>query len=299
MRVFVVGNRGQLGAELMRATWPEGAVVEGADLPDLDVTRTADVAARLDAFRPTLVVNASAYTAVDKAEGEQALASAVNGAAPGALAELTAARGLPIVHVSTDYVFDGAKRGAYVEDDPVAPIGHYGASKAEGEARVRAANARHLVLRTSWVYAAHGNNFVRTMLRLAKDRDVLKVVADQFGRPTGARDLATTIVELAPRMVIDGAAADDFPFGTYHFACAGRTNWHQLASAVIERAERYTGRRPEVVPIATWEYPTPARRPGNSELDTTKLTATLGLVPRTWQASVREVVDELFERGMV
>ncbi len=294
MRVFVVGNRGQLGAELMRATWPEGSVVEGADLPELDVRHTADVAARLDAFAPTLVVNASAYTAVDKAESEHALASAVNGTAPGALAELAAARGLPVVHVSTDYVFDGAKRGAYVEDDAISPIGHYGASKAEGEARVRAANARHLILRTSWVYAAHGNNFVRTMLRLAKDRDTLRVVADQFGRPTGARDLATTIVELAPRM-----SASEFPFGTYHFACAGRTNWHQLACAVIERAERYTGRRPEVVPIATWEYPTPARRPSNSELDTTKLTATLGLVPRTWQASVREVVDELFERGTV
>lgn len=296
MRVFVAGNRGQLGTELMRASWPEGTVVTGEDLPALDITRADAVEVQIRAARPDLLVNAAAYTAVDRAESDPTTARAVNATAPGALAQLAKALGIPLVHVSTDYVFDGAKQGAYVEDDPIAPLGVYGATKAAGEQAVRDAQPQHLILRTSWVYASHGANFVKTMLRLAGERDVLRVVADQRGRPTGARDLAQAIVARAPAMV--GAdRATGFPWGTYHFACAGETTWHGLATRTIELAAPRTGKRPDVQPIATADYPTPAKRPANSVLDTTKYERTFGVTIRTWQDSLAEVVGELVPDG--
>lgn len=297
MRVFVVGNRGQLGTELMRARWPDGTVVLGEDLPALDITNVGALEAQVGAAKPDIIVNAAAYTAVDKAESDRATAQAVNGAAPGALATLAARWRVPLVHVSTDYVFDGAKAGAYVEADPIAPIGAYGETKAAGERAVRDAHAEHLILRTSWVYASHGANFVKTMLRLARERDTLKVVADQRGRPTGARDLAHAIVARTPGMVAAAHAGPPFAWGTYHFACAGETTWHGLAAQTIELAAPHTGRRPQVLPITTAEYPTPARRPANSVLDTTKYERTFGATLRTWQDSLAEVVSELVTDG--
>jgi dTDP-4-dehydrorhamnose reductase len=291
MRVFVAGNRGQLGTELSRAVWPEGTTLEGADLPELDLTDHAQTAARLQAFGPDVLINASAYTAVDKAESERERAYAVNEGAPGALASWAAARGIPVVHVSTDYVFDGEKSAPYVEDDPIAPLGVYGASKAAGEQAVRQAAPRHLILRTSWVYAPHGANFVRTMLRLAADRDQLRVVNDQRGRPTSARQLAEVIAVLAPQMRDPG-----FAYGTYHFAGAGACTWWELASATLDRARPHTGRRPEIVPITTAEYPTPARRPKSSVLDTTKLERVFGLRPAAWTVELDRAIAELFPR---
>lgn len=301
MRVFVAGNRGQLGTELMRASWPAGTVVVGEDLPALDITHADAVEAQVRAAQPDLLVNAAAYTAVDKAEADPLTARAVNATAPGTLARLAKELGIPLVHVSTDYVFDGAKPSAYVEDDPIAPLGVYGETKAAGERAVREALAEHLILRTSWVYASHGANFVKTMLRLAGERDVLRVVADQRGRPTGARDLAQAIVARAPAMVLrnpaHGVGGAAFPWGTYHFACAGETTWHGLAARTIALAAPRTGKRPDVQPIATADYPTPARRPANSVLDTTKYERTFGVTIRTWQDSLAEVVGELVPDG--
>ena len=285
VRVFVVGSRGQLGHELMRAAWPAGTALVGADLPELDLTQPDAIARAVRGHAADIVVNAAAYTAVDKAESERDLAFRVNADGPHTLAKL----GLPLVHVSTDYVFDGQKQGPYVEDDPIAPLGVYGASKAAGERAVADTLPRHLILRTSWVYAAHGANFVRTMIRLSKERDVLSVVADQHGRPTSARELARTIVALAPRMV----ARDFDRWGTYHFAGAGETTWHGLASEVIARAAPYTGKTPEIRAIRTEDYPTPAKRPANSILDTHKFERAFGLPLMPWQASVAEVVGEL------
>lgn len=293
MRVFVAGNRGQLGRELMQAAWPAGTVVLGEDLPALDITDATALEAAVRAAAPDLLVNAAAYTAVDKAETETERAHAVNATAPGQLAVLARALGVPLVHVSTDYVFDGQKAGAYVEDDTVAPLGAYGRTKEAGERAVREGVAEHLILRTSWVFAAHGANFVRTMLRLAGERDVLRVVADQRGRPTSARDLAQAIVARAPAMV----AKAGFPWGTYHFACQGPTTWHGLASETIALAAPRTGRRPEVQPISTSDYPTPAQRPANSVLDTSKYERTFGVSIRSWQASLAEAVAELLPEG--
>ncbi len=299
MRVFVAGNRGQLGTELMRATWPAGTVVLGEDLPALDIRDEGAVEAQVRAARPDLVVNAAAYTAVDKAESDRDAARAVNAVAPGTLARVAKSLRIPLVHVSTDYVFDGTKAGGYVEDDPIAPLGVYGETKAAGEQAVRDAQPEHVIFRTSWVYASHGANFVKTMLRLANERDVLRVVADQRGRPTGARDLAQAIVGLSAAMVgrknpADGAA---FPWGTYHFACAGETTWHGLATRTIELAAARTGKRTDVQPIGTADYPTPAQRPANSVLDTTKYERTFGVTIRTWQDSLAEVVGELLPDG--
>jgi dTDP-4-dehydrorhamnose reductase len=228
---------------------------------------------------------------VDKAESERERAYAVNEGAPRALATWAASRGIPLVHVSTDYVFDGEKSAPYVEDDPIAPLGVYGASKAAGEQAVRQAAPRHLILRTSWVYAPHGANFVRTMLRLAADRDQLRVVHDQRGRPTSARQLAEVIAELAPQM-----RDPSFAYGTYHFAGAGACTWWELASAVLDRAQPHTGRRPQIVPITTAEYPTPARRPRSSVLDTTKLEQVFGLRPTAWTVELDRTLAELFPR---
>ncbi|MFO0725575.1 MAG: dTDP-4-dehydrorhamnose reductase [Myxococcota bacterium] len=292
MRIFVAGDRGQLGTELHRAAWPQGTVVTGADLPALDITEREKVAAALETAAPDILINASAYTAVDKAESERERAFAVNETGPRILAELAAARGIPVVHVSTDYVFDGEKTTPYLEDDPVAPLGVYGASKEAGERAVRAGNPRHLLLRTSWVYAAHGANFVRTMIRLAGERDQLRVVHDQRGRPTSARQLAGVIARLAPRMREPG-----FAFGTYHFAGAGACTWWELASATLDRARAHTGRRPEIIPITTAEYPTPARRPKSSVLDTGKLERSFGLSPEPWTEELDQVIAALFAAG--
>lgn len=293
MRVFVAGSRGQLGTELMRASWPAGTTVLGEDLPLLDITQPEVVEARVRAAAPDVLINAAAYTAVDKAESDRATAHAVNAEGPATLGRLARSLGIPLVHVSTDYVFGGDKNGAYLETDPIAPLGVYGETKAAGERAVREALDQHLILRTSWVFASHGANFVKTMLRLAADRDVLRVVADQRGRPTGARDLAQAIIARAPALV----SQPDFPWGTYHFACTGETTWHQLAQHTVERAAARTGKRPDVQPITTADYPTPARRPANSVLDTTKFERTFGATIRSWQDSLAEVVDELVPDG--
>jgi dTDP-4-dehydrorhamnose reductase len=286
MQVVVFGSAGQLGQELARACWPTGWLVRHLSRAQVDIARD-DLAPHVSGAG--VVINAAAYTAVDKAEAEAEQAYRVNRDGPAKLARACQRASAALLHVSTDYVFDGRKVGAYVEDDATGPLGVYGQSKLEGEEAVRAACERHIILRTSWVVSAFGQNFVKTMLRLARERDQLRVVADQTGRPTPAKDLALVLCELAKR-IADNAP---IPWGTYHFAAAGRCTWHELASEVVRLQAQHTGHNPPVLPIPTTAYPTPARRPANSELATEKLERALGLTPRPWQAGVEEIVREL------
>jgi dTDP-4-dehydrorhamnose reductase len=300
MRILLFGRTGQVGWELQRALQPLGEVFA---LDSRSTPHAADFAtphlleATVDAYRPDVIVNAAAYTAVDKAESEPELARAVNALAPAALARAAAARGAWLVHYGTDYVFDGSGETPWEEDAPTGPLSVYGRTKLEGEQAIRASGCRHLILRTSWVYAARGGNFAKTMLRLAAERDLLKVIDDQVGAPTGAELLADVTAHLlrtvmrAPR-----EEAASYP-GTYHVAASGFTTWHGYASFVIENARR-RGRPVKVaadavLPIPTSEYPTPARRPLNSRLDTSRLQQRFGLHLPHWQVGVERLLDEI------
>jgi dTDP-4-dehydrorhamnose reductase len=288
--VLVIGCRGQVGRELMAARPPAGVSLIGLGHGDCDVTDRDAVWRVVDRYRPMLIVNATAYTAVDRAESEPDAAFAVNAGGPAHLAEAAAAAGISLIHLSTDYVFDGAKPGAYTEDDPVRPLSVYGNSKAAGERAIRARLGHHVILRTSWVFSTHGANFVKSMLRLGRERDRLHVVADQWGGPTGAADIAEAIVGIAHQLLIDRRGD---AWGTYHFAGHGPTNWCDFAEAIFERAEAFWGRRPEVAPIATADYPTPARRPAASVLDCTRFDLTFSLPRRAWSERLDEVVAYL------
>lgn len=293
MNILVLGASGQVGHALMRASWPVGSHVVGLARPVVDLRDPTSLERAMTEHAPALVVNATAYTAVDKAENDQDAAFAINRDGPAHLAALCAARNAALIHISTDYVFDGAKPSPYVEDDPVAPINVYGASKEAGEAAVRATTPRHVILRTSWVYAAHGSNFVKTMLRLGRERAELGVVADQTGAPTAANDIAAAILRIVTRIQ---EQPDDVPWGTYHLTGTGETTWFGFAERIFERLEREEGRRPTVKPIATIDYPTPARRPINSRLDGSRLRAAFGVTPPHWTDSLDRVLDELFNQ---
>lgn len=287
-RILLFGAGGQLGREITALAAAKGIALTGLGHADLDIADPVAVARALEASRPDALINAAAYTAVDKAETEPELAARINAFAPGLVAERCARYRTPLVHISTDYVFDGTKAGAYVEADPVAPLGVYGRTKAAGEAAVRAAAERHVIVRTSWVYGAYGNNFLKTMLRLAGERDQLRVVADQRGCPTATRDLAEAVLAAAL-----AAAGGDARWGTYHFAGTGATTWHGFASAIVAAAAEHTGRRPKVDAITTADYPTPARRPRNSELASDLFERTFGVRAAPWQERTREVVAAL------
>ncbi len=289
MKILVLGTPGQLGHELMRGVWPEGLTVAGVGYPDFDMGVEADVRRVMAEHAPDLAVNATAYTAVDKAESDRGAAFAINRDGPLYLARDCAMRGIPLVHVSTDYVFDGTKKTPYLEDDPINPLNVYGESKAAGEQAVRETWARHVTLRTTWVYAAHGANFVKTMLRLGTEREELGIVADQVGAPTAAADLAAAIIKIVPQII----GRTDAPWGTYHFTDAGVTTWAGFAERIFQRMERQTGRRPRLKGIATSDYPTPARRPANSRLDCSKIRAAFGVAAPPWEESLDLVLDEL------
>ncbi|MGU3496509.1 dTDP-4-dehydrorhamnose reductase [Xanthobacteraceae bacterium A53D] len=294
MRVLLFGAEGQLGRELTALAPKRGADLMALNRAAADITDPVAVARAIEAAKPDIVVNAAAYTAVDKAEAEPDLAARVNARAPGLIAECSARAGVPIIHVSTDYVFDGTKAGAYLESDPIAPLGVYGRTKAAGEAAVRAGNERHLILRTAWVYGIHGNNFLKTMLRLAGERDRLTIVADQRGCPTSTRDIAEGILAAAAK-VNDPKSGS--LWGTYNLAGTGVTTWHGFAREIIARAALHTGRAPEVAAITTADYPTPARRPANSELNSRLFERTFGFRAAAWQQRVTEVVDALLVKN--
>jgi dTDP-4-dehydrorhamnose reductase len=281
-----------VGRDLCRAAWPAGTVLAPFERSAADIARRDAVTAVLDTRRPDLVVNLAAYTAVDRAEGDAEAAWRVNANGAGVVAEACAQSGIPLIHLSTDYVFDGEKMGPYREDDRINPIGVYGASKEAGERAVREALSCHVILRTAWVYGAFGQNFVKTILRLGAERDRLRVVADQRGCPTAAGEIAAAVVALAER-IAPGTQA----WGTYHFAGAGETTWHGFAEAVLGLAEPYTGRRPQVEAITTADYPTPARRPRNSVLDCGKIARAFGIAPAPWRAPLTAVIGELLGQG--
>lgn len=282
MKLLLTGARGQVGTELMRALPRLGDVVS-FDRASLDIEDPRAVEAAVAAARPDVIVNAAAYTAVDLAESEPQRANAVNVVGPLYLAEAARRFGALLVHYSTDYVFDGAKQGSYCETDQPSPVNVYGASKLAGERAVMATAPRHLVLRTSWVYAPHGRNFVRTVLRLANQATELRIVADQFGAPTYARDLAAaTTTAIATAMHRDVS-------GLFHITNRGLTTWYGLACAVLDRA----GIERRVVPISTAAYPLPARRPRNSLLDTQRAERELGVSLPDWASSLRACVAKL------
>lgn len=285
--LLVTGCKGQVGTELLARAPAHGVRTRGLDLPELDITEPADVRAAMDGVDG--VINAAAYTAVDKAESEPELAHAVNEMGPRVLAEACATAGVPLLHISTDYVFDGTKNGPWREDDPINPLGVYGASKAAGEAAVRAVWSRHLILRTSWVYSAHGGNFVKTMLRVGAERDTLRVVDDQIGAPTAAGDIAETLLLIARAY---GSGRSD-GFGTFHFTAAGTTSWAGFAEATFAAAAPVWGRRPVVEPITTADYPTPAKRPANSVLDCGRIVRVFDPPRRQWQDALTEVLGDL------
>ncbi len=299
MKILLLGKNGQVGWELQRALAPLGEVIAlgsggSAEWPGLcgDLAQPQALAATVRAVAPAWIVNAAAYTAVDKAESQADLAHLVNAVAPGVLAREAAALGAWLVHYSTDYVFDGSGQTPWVEDAPVGPLNVYGHSKLAGEVAVRASGCRHLIFRTSWVYAARGGNFAKTMLKLAAERDALQVVADQFGAPTGAELLADVTAH-----TLRSASFQPQLSGTYHLAAGGETSWHGYASHLIALA-RAAGRPLRVAEngiaaVPASRFPTPAPRPANSRLNTHKLRDAFGLTLPAWQAGVERLLAEL------
>jgi dTDP-4-dehydrorhamnose reductase len=286
--ILVFGGNGQLGRELTRAAAERHVALQALTRADADIADAAAVAAAVKRSQPDLVVNAAAYTSVDSAESHDAEARRGNELGPGVLAAACAAAGIAMVHVSTDYVFDGSKDGAYRESDPIHPINAYGRSKAAGEDAVRRALDHYVILRTAWLYSEFGRNFLKTVLRLAQTRDELRIVADQHGSPTSARQLADAILHIAPGLIAEPRLA-----GTYHFTAEGATTWHGFAECIIGAAAPITGRHPRVTPIATAEFPTPAKRPANSRLDLSLFVQTFGLEPRPWREAVQATTRAL------
>ena len=289
MKLLVLGAGGQVGHELCRLAWPAGYQFAAFGRDGVDISQREQVFAAVARERPDIVINAAAYTAVDRAQSERDIAWAGNCTGPANLAAACDEAAIPLIHLSTDYVFDGSKIGPYCEDDPVKPLGVYGESKEAGDRAVRNALPRHVILRTAWVYSAHGHNFVKTMLRLAGERPVLRVVADQIGSPTSAADIAAAIGAIVHQL-----NAGKRLWGTYHFAGGGAVTWHGFAEAIFELAAPWRGPPPRVEQIATAEYPTPARRPANSVLDCRRIGEAFGIVPRSWQEALAEVIGELY-----
>ncbi|MCK6375356.1 MAG: dTDP-4-dehydrorhamnose reductase [Zoogloea sp.] len=296
MKILLLGKNGQVGWELQRSLAPLGDVIaldhDGAPGLSGDFVQPESLAATVRDVAPDLIVNAAAHTAVDKAESEPELARAINALAPGVLAREAAALGALLVHYSTDYVFDGSGSAPWTEDAPTGPLSVYGATKREGEQLIRDSGCRHLIFRTSWVYAARGGNFAKTMLKLAAERDALTIIDDQYGAPTGAELLADVTAHAARMTLVSPELA-----GTYHLAAGGETTWHGYARHVIEFA-RARGVAIKVAPdairpVPTSAFPTPARRPANSRLDTRKLQQAFGLVLPPWQSGVERMLNEI------
>jgi len=289
LNILLLGANGQVGWELQRSLAPLGNL-HAADRSQADLEHPDRLMVLVDQVQPDVIVNAAAHTAVDRAESEPELAHAINAEAPGLLARLAAERGAWLVHYSTDYVFDGSGTRPWTEDDPTGPISVYGRTKLAGEDAIRASGARHLIFRISWVYASRGGNFARTMLRLGAERETLRVIDDQIGAPTGADLIADVTAHALRQAMAQGIT------GTFHLAPAGHTSWHGYAQFVFEAARRLKPEMPlkvqTVEAIPTTAYPTPAQRPLNSRLDTTRLQATFGLQLPHWHTGVLRMLHE-------
>ena len=287
--ILLIGKNGQVGWELRRTLSPVGRV-RAVDYPEIDLTDAAATRRLVLEGKPNVVINAAAYTAVDQAESDTATAQRINGDAPGVLAESAKEVGALMIHYSTDYVFDGTKNTPYVETDPPDPLGAYGRTKLDGDQAVRSAGGNHLIFRLCWVYGARGRSFLLTMQRLAREREVLRVVSDQFGCPTWSRLIAEATT-LALRQAL--AARDTSECcGTYHLAAGGFTSWHGFASRIVELMPEAGRRCREVAAISTAEYPAPAKRPAYSVLDCSKLKKTFGLQLPDWEECLRLVLDK-------
>ena len=298
MRILLTGVHGQVGTDLLPLLQPLGEVI-AASRAECDLASPEAIRKLVTAVRPDVIVNPAAYTAVNDAEAHRELAYAINATAPGVLAEEARKAGAMLVHYSTDYVFDGAKPGAYTEDDVPAPLNVYGASKLAGERAVAAAGGRFLVLRTSWVYGAHGNNFLKTILRLAAEREELKIVDDQVGAPTSSLQLAQATARLVSQL--SARTEPEFPSGLYHATADGSVSWCGFARAIVEtmKAESFRAEAGEplrvrqILPIRSEEYPTPARRPLNSILSNQKFEHTFGFRLESWQQGLADIVREI------
>ncbi len=302
--ILLFGAAGQVGRELTALAAVRGVSLRGVARQEADITLPGAVESVVAKAKPRLIVNAAAYTAVDRAEKEPELAYAVNAAGAANVARAAAAAAIPVIHLSTDYVFDGSKTGPYVETDPLAPLGAYGRSKAAGEGLMRNACPNAIILRTAWVYGPYGANFLKTMLRLAATQDRLRVVADQHGNPTATADIAMAILAVASALttVTDGTNGTTgitatnnavTTGGTFNIAGTGTTSWHGFAEAIVDHQARWTHKRPPVDAITTADYPTPARRPANSALDSSLFARTFGYRAQPWEARMRETIDIL------
>ncbi len=293
--ILLTGANGQLGWELQRTLAPSGRVI-ALTREQLDLSQPDAIRQTVQAHQPDIIISPAAYTAVDKAESEPELAMAVNGVAPGVFAEEAKKLGALLIHYSTDYVFDGGSTSPYTENDAPNPQSVYGQTKLAGEAAISAVDGTHLILRTSWVYGVHGGNFVKTVLRLAKERSELRIVADQFGAPTWARLLANSTAQILQYW--QQKDFDESLSGVYHLTAGGRTNWHQYAEEIVRLARQYddvlTNKALTIQPIATHEYPMPAKRPANSALATDKVRLAFGLDLPAWQDDLAACMHELY-----
>ncbi len=289
MRFLLLGGTGQVGQEFRSLSQPNVDVV-APNRAELDLRDARSITRIFAAGSWDAVINAAAYTDVNAAESDEAVAFAVNAVGPSQLAAEAGRRGIPLIHISTDYVFDGRKGAPYVENDATGPLNAYGRSKLAGEHGIRDATLRHVILRTSWVYSPFGKNFARTILRLAAERERLSVVADQRGCPTAARDIARACLDIALRSASEPSAV---PYGLYHFAGAGEATWFEFACAIVEMAAGRLPRLAQVVPIQTIDYPTAAHRPADTRLDCAAVARAFGITPRPWREALKATCDRL------
>jgi dTDP-4-dehydrorhamnose reductase len=303
-RILLTGKNGQVGSELAKLL-PRLGEITALDRQALDLSNIHDLRQTIQKVRPSLIVNAAAYTAVDRAEKEETLAHAINAVAPAVMAEEAKRIGAAVVHYSTDYVFDGTKRTPYTEDDPTNPLSAYGRTKLAGEEAIRATGIPHLIFRTAWVYATSGKNFLLTILRLATEREELRIVSDQFGAPTSSREIASATTRVLVDLLRKGGSSLPEITGTYNMTASGETTWHEFATTVIEDCSQLprdlpwfaaaTGNRPliakRVIPITTADYPTPARRPAYSVLSNARFAATFGFTLPAWRTQLASALQ--------
>ena len=295
MRLALIGSQGQIAQALLERAPMRRVEVVTLARPQFDLAEPSALIPAIESIAPDVVINAAAYTAVDKAEGEEALATRINSDGAGAVAFAASRISAPIIQLSTDYVFDGSSNRPYREDDQTAPLCAYGRSKLLGEQAVKAANPRHVILRTSWVYSPFGVNFVRTMLRLGETRDNVSVVADQTGQPTSALDIADAILNVCH--MLKAQPDDEHLFGNFHLAGDGAVSWADFAEAIFAEVKSRGGHPVAVTRIATSRYPTPARRPANSRLDTSKLATVYRVVLPPWRSSLPPIIERLLQNS--